>query len=65
MIPTNLVTPSRVPKASTPQTEMYPFSEEELEELYGRAVCAPGVPPPVQTLPTGTILPKTTRSVWA
>jgi integrase len=38
MIPTNPVTPTRVPKASTPRTEMYPFSEEELEELYGRAV---------------------------
>ena len=40
MIPTNPVTPTRVPKASTPRTEMYPFSEEELEELYGRAVRA-------------------------
>jgi integrase len=38
MIPTNPVTPTRVPKASTPRTEMCPFSEEELEELYGRAV---------------------------
>jgi integrase len=38
MIPTNPVTPTRVPKSSTPRTEMYPFSEEELEELYGRAV---------------------------
>jgi integrase len=37
MIPTNPVTPTRVPKASTPRTEMYPFSEQELEELYGRA----------------------------
>ena len=25
-------------KDSTPRTEVYPFSEEELEELYGRAV---------------------------
>ena len=32
------VTATRVPKATTPRTEMYPFSEEELEELYGRAV---------------------------
>jgi integrase len=38
MVPTNPVTPTRVPKATTPRTEMYPFSEEELEELYGRAV---------------------------
>ena len=38
MIPTNPVTPTRVPRASTPRTEMYPFSEEELEELYGQAV---------------------------
>src|SRR4029453_6260597 len=38
IIPTNPVTPTRVPKASTPRTEMYPFSEEELEELSGRAV---------------------------
>jgi hypothetical protein len=38
MIPTNPVTPTRVPKSSTPRTEMYPFSEEELEEPYGRAV---------------------------
>ena len=37
MIPINPVTPTRVPKSSTPRTEMYPFSEEELEELYGRA----------------------------
>jgi integrase len=27
-----------LPKASSPRTEMYPFSEEDLEELYGRAV---------------------------
>lgn len=38
MIPTNPVTPTRVPKASTPRTEMYPFGEDELEQLYARAV---------------------------
>jgi integrase len=36
MIPTNPVTPTR--ESSTPRTGMYPFSEEELEVLYGRAV---------------------------
>ena len=38
MIARNPVSPTRVPKASSPRTEMYPFSEEDLEELYGRAV---------------------------
>jgi integrase len=37
MIVTNPVTPTRVPKGSAPRTEMYPFSELELEELYVRA----------------------------
>ncbi len=38
MIVINPVAPTRVPKASTPRAEMYPFSEAELEELYARAV---------------------------
>jgi hypothetical protein len=32
MIPTNPVTPTRVPKASTPRTEMYPFSSRRSYE---------------------------------
>lgn len=38
MIATNPVTPTQVPKASAPRTEMYPFSEDELEQLYATAV---------------------------
>jgi site-specific recombinase XerC len=37
MILTKPVTPTRVPKSSTPRTAMYPFSKEEQEELYSRA----------------------------
>ena len=37
MIATNPVTPTRVPKASAPRVEMYPFSEGELERFYSRA----------------------------
>ena len=37
MIATNPVTPTRVPKASAPRVEMYPFSEAELERVYKRA----------------------------
>ena len=33
MIATNPVTPTRVPKASAPRVEMYPFSEAELERV--------------------------------
>ena len=37
MIPINPVTPTRVPKASAPRIEMYPFNEVELEAFYVRA----------------------------
>jgi integrase len=37
MIATNPVTPTRVPKASAPRVEMYPYSEAELEAFYRRA----------------------------
>jgi integrase len=37
MIAVNPVTPTRVPKASAPRVEMYPFSEAELEAFYRRA----------------------------
>ena len=37
MIPINPVTPTRVPKASAPRVEMYPFNEVELEAFYVRA----------------------------
>ena len=37
LIPSNPVTPTRVPKASAPRVEMYPFSEAELEAFYVRA----------------------------
>ena len=37
MIAANPVTPTRVPKASAPRTEMYPFSEAELERVHLRA----------------------------
>jgi len=36
IVATNPVLATRVPKASTPRTEMYPFSEDELENLYRR-----------------------------
>lgn len=37
MIASNPVTPTRVPKASAPRVEMYPYSEAELEAFYLRA----------------------------
>ena len=37
MIAANPVTPTRVPKASAPRVEMYPYSEAELETFYRRA----------------------------
>jgi hypothetical protein len=37
MIPINPVTPTRMPKASAPRVEMYPFNEVELEAFYVRA----------------------------
>ena len=37
MIASNPVTPTRVPKASAPRVEMYPFNEVELERFYQRA----------------------------
>jgi integrase len=37
MIAVNPVAPTRVPKASAPRVEMYPFSEAELEAFYRRA----------------------------
>lgn len=37
LIATNPVTPTRVPKSSTPRTEMFPFSELDLERVYVRA----------------------------
>jgi integrase len=37
MIASNPVTPTRVPKASAPRVEMYPFNEAELERFYQRA----------------------------
>jgi integrase len=38
MIAANPVTPTRVPKSPGPRTEMFPFSEAELEEVYADAV---------------------------
>jgi integrase len=37
MVATNPVTPTRIPKASAPRVEMYPYSEAELEAFYARA----------------------------
>lgn len=37
MIAANPVTPTRVPKASAPRVEMYPFNEADLERLHQRA----------------------------
>jgi len=37
LIATNPVTPTRVPKSSTARTEMFPFSELDLERVYVRA----------------------------
>lgn len=37
MIATNPVTPTRVPRASAPRVEMYPYNEDELEAFYRRA----------------------------
>ncbi len=37
MIVANPVTPSRVPKSSVPRTEMFPFSEDGLEQMYASA----------------------------
>ena len=38
MIVANPVLASRVPKSSAPRTEMFPFSEADLERVYARAV---------------------------
>jgi hypothetical protein len=38
MIPTNPVTPTRVPKSSTPRTEMYPLARRSWRSSYSRAV---------------------------
>jgi len=38
MVAFNPVTTTRVPKAASPRAEMYPFSEQELERVYARAV---------------------------
>lgn len=37
MIVANPVTPTRVPKSSEPRTEMFPFSEDELEHVHLKA----------------------------
>jgi integrase len=37
MIPVNPVLASRAPKSSTPRTEMFPFSEADLERVYANA----------------------------
>jgi hypothetical protein len=37
MVATNPVTPTRIPKASAPRVEMYPYTETELEAFYRRA----------------------------
>lgn len=38
MIVANPVTPTRVPRSTSPRVEMFPFSEGELERVYERAV---------------------------